>query len=217
MDSPAGYARLRALMAEHRPDLVAVDSLIRVHGANENDAGQMADVFASVKALMREFGAAVWFNDHSRKRSLVSNDPEEMLRGSIKKRAWADTILYVAPGADGTATISHTKARYAERLPDFALRLRVADGAATLTHEGAAETGAAGGKVSDVVAAIRAVRGALGADAVDAATVAGEAGCSERTAAKHLKALVGAGHVAVREVRGGTGRPRKVYDLRERQ
>jgi hypothetical protein len=97
--------------------LTIVDSLTRVHGADENSAGQMADVFANAKALMRAHGTAILFADHLRKRGLV-NDPEEMLRGSTEKRAWPDGILVVEPdGSEGTGlVVRHVKARHGRRL-----------------------------------------------------------------------------------------------------
>ncbi|HEV2109535.1 MAG TPA: AAA family ATPase, partial [Thermomicrobiales bacterium] len=61
LDANPGVAHLDALIARYRPHLVILDSLTRVHGANENDAGQMADVFANAKAIMRRYETALLF------------------------------------------------------------------------------------------------------------------------------------------------------------
>lgn len=211
VDDPHGYHCYRQWIEAHRPDVVIIDSMIRVHGADENSAGQMADVFASVKGLMREFNTAVVFVDHSRKRSMVDNSPEEMLRGTIEKRAWADSILYIAPADDGTMRVSHTKMRYGARLPDFRIRLNVDDGAARVVYDGeAVDRGAA--TLTVVHSALLAVREALGPDATDVLSVAAQVGCAEKTARKHLKALVAGGQIAPRNVPSHGGRPRIVFD-----
>lgn len=186
VDTDDGFARIDDLMRQHRPSLVAADSLIRLHGAEENNSGQMADVFASVKRLMAAHGAAFLFTDHARKKSLVGNDPEEMQRGSSEKRAWADSILYVSPGDEGGVTVAHTKARYAARHPDFRVELQIGDGAAGLRYAGAAARPAGGAKLTEIVAAIHAVKTQLGPDASSIDVIAGQAECSAPTARKYL-------------------------------
>ena len=67
VDTEEGFAGLGALLATYKPAVVVGDSLVRMHGRNENDAGQMADVFASVRRLMLAHGCAVVFAHYARK------------------------------------------------------------------------------------------------------------------------------------------------------
>jgi RecA-family ATPase len=86
LDTPEGVKHIEAMITEHRPVLTIFDSLTRFHGKEENDAGQMADVFGVAKALMRTYGTGELFVDHLRKQG-TNDKPEDMLRGSTEKRA----------------------------------------------------------------------------------------------------------------------------------
>ncbi|MDP9362632.1 MAG: AAA family ATPase [Chloroflexota bacterium] len=211
LDVNPGAAHLDGLLAAHKPGLTILDSLTRVHGADENSAGQMADVFANAKALMRAHGTALLFTDHIRKKSLL-NDPEEMLRGSTEKRAWPECILFATPGERGTLTVTHVKARFTERLPDFAVTVAVdkAVGAATVTHAGAAPSQGEA-KANDLLQAIHALKAQLGDDGADATTVAGWLDVHPDTVRRHAKRLVAAGILATRKASTG-GAPKDVYD-----
>jgi len=212
LDANPGAARLDALLTEHRPGLVILDSLTRVHGADENSAGQMADVFANTKALMRSHKTAFVFTDHIRKKSLL-NDPEEMLRGSTEKRAWPECILFAQPAEAGQLTVTHVKARYTEKVPDFTVAVRVDRdaGSATVLHTGAAMP-AAEAKANDLLAAIHALKAQLGEDGADATTVAAWLDVHADTVRRHIKKLAAAGIVGVRRVKTN-GAPKDVYDV----
>jgi stage III sporulation protein SpoIIIAA len=213
LDRADDWAYLDGLMAAHKPALVTLDSLTRIHGADENSAGQMADVFRNVRMLMRTHGASVVIADHLRKRGLI-NDPEEMLRGSTEKRAFPECILFAAPAQDGQVQITHVKARYTRRLDDFTVKIAVDEEAATVRHTGAAVPSRVA-KLNEVVGAVHAVKAQLGNDASDARTVALYLECSEDTANRHLKKLVAAELVVARRVESGErGRPRTVYDVK---
>ena len=209
--------RLDRLLTEYRPSLVIFDSLTRVHGADENHAGQMADVFGNAKALMRHHGAAFLFTDHVRKRGLI-NEPEEMLRGSTEKRAWPDCILSVEPdGRDPSSlVVRHTKARHGRKLDPFVVKIDVdeAEGTARLVHAGEASTDQAT-RGHDIVQAIHALQAQLGPDGADATTAAAWLGCSPDTVRRHVVKLAAAGLVAVRKAEASSkGGPRRdVYDV----
>ena len=212
LDANPGAAHLDTLIARHRPRLVILDSLTRVHGANENDAGQMADVFANARAIMRRHDTALLFLDHVRKKSLV-NDPEEMLRGSTEKRAWPECILFAAPADKRTLTITHVKARFTERVPDFTVSIDVdrEAGTATVRHAGA-PVGQQEAKAGDLIGAIHALQAELGPDGADATTVAAWLECSPDTVRRHVGRLIKAGIVASRPVRTG-GRNKETFHV----
>ncbi len=212
VDADPGAAQLDALLAKHQPGLTILDSLTRVHGANENDAGQMADVFANAKAAMRRHQTALLFTDHIRKKSLL-NDPEEMLRGSTEKRAWPEGILFAQPGDRGTLTVTHVKARFTEKLADFTVAVEIdkETGAATVRHTGAAPSQGET-KTNELIAAIHALKAQHGEDGADATTVAGWVEVHPDTVRRHIKRLAAAGIVGVRRV-GTRGAPKDVYDV----
>ena len=224
VDAGVGVAHLDALLTRHRPGLVIADSLTRVHGGDENSAGQMADVFYNVKQLMRAHKCAFLFTDHVRKRGLI-NDVEEMLRGSTEKRAWPDSILAVEPSDQGRdlLTVSHTKARHGPRLDPFAVRLEI--GGLPMDPMGSVHGArlAYGGEVrpdqrsraNDIVAAIHSLKAQQGEDAADATAVAAWMDCSADTVRRHVARLVGANILAVRKAAASSkGGPRRdVYDV----
>jgi hypothetical protein len=213
IDSASPRRQLDQLMCDHQPGLVIFDSLTRVHGANENDAGQMADVFANFEQVRREFGCTVLLIDHLRKKGLI-NDREEMLRGSTEKRAWPDTILFAEPAERGVLTVSHIKARFSERVSDFSVAVTVDnnEGTATLRYHGAAPSQGQA-KADDLLAAIHALQKQLGPDGADATTIAGWLDCSDDTVRRRAGKLVTASILTQRRVETD-GRPKMVYDVR---
>jgi hypothetical protein len=204
---------LDQLIQENRPGLVIFDSLTRVHGANENDAGQMADVFANFEQLRREYECTIILIDHLRKKGLI-NDQAEMLRGSTEKRAWPDTILFAEPAERGALTITHIKSRFSERQADFSVAISVDNeaGSATVRHQGATPSQNQA-KADDVIAAIHALQHQLGPDGADATTIAAWLDCSDDTVRRRAGKLVAASILAERRVETH-GRPKMVYDVR---
>ena len=84
-------SRLRVLLASLRPSLVIIDSLIRVHGAEENSATEMAQSFAVVKGWVREFGCSFLFADHQKKPGTFGTIPDlleplQLLPGAYNTR-----------------------------------------------------------------------------------------------------------------------------------
>ncbi len=213
----AGFARLNELMTRHQPKLVVADSLTRVHGANENDAGQMSDVFHNVKLLMRAHGASFLFTDHVRKRGII-NDPDEMLRGTTEKRAWPDSILAVEPQEQDRSalTVTHTKSRHSQRLAPFGVQMEIDElgRTARLAYAGAVSRTQAT-KANDIILAIHALQEQLGPDGADATTVAAWIDASEETVRRHVGKLVKAGIVRTRKATPSEkgGRPKNVYDV----
>lgn len=216
LDSHEGFARADALIAMHKPIAVFVDSMTRVHGADENSAGQMADFFRNGKTLMRTHGVALIFLDHLRKKGLL-NDPEEMLRGSTEKRAWPDSIMFLAPADRDQIQVSHIKSRFSEKIPDFRIKIEVNKDLQTaeVLHDGAAPAQETS-KANEIIAAIHALHAQLGPDGADDLKISAWIECSPDTVARHTKKLVSAEILAIRTVHSSErgGRPRKVYDVK---
>lgn len=90
---------------DFRPSLIVLDSLTRLHGKEENNAGDMADLFNNgIKPLARETGAAVALIHHHDK---GANGP----RGSGDILAAADAGLDVYSGGPGAFRVKLSKSR----------------------------------------------------------------------------------------------------------
>ena len=215
LDTQAGVDHLTRVIEQCQPGLVILDSLTRVHGADENDAGSMASVFAVAKHLMRVHHTAVLFTDHLRKKSVI-NDPEEMLRGSTEKRAWPDSILFAAPGDGTQIRITHVKSRWSQRLDPFAIDLAVDEDAGTASIRYAGEVRSdAITRGNDILEAIHAIRGQLGPDGADATAIAAWLDCGPDTVRRHVRKLVSAGLVRTRRAMASDrgGKPKDVYEI----
>lgn len=130
---------LRRLLAEYQPVLVVVDSLIRVHSADENSASEMARVFEIVKELVREFSCALLFADHQRKPGQFNVSADQLLRGSTEKAAFVDTLLSLKKQEEHLV-VEHSKSRFAEPVPAFLVRIHDPQpGQTTVLYAGEAE------------------------------------------------------------------------------
>ncbi|MBI4583065.1 MAG: AAA family ATPase [Planctomycetes bacterium] len=142
LSDPAKLAAFRQLFSNLKPDLVIVDSLIRIHQADENDAKQMAGIFRTLRELMREHGFTVLLIDHHRKLQPFGESLSQ-LRGSTEKAAAVDMVILLLK-KNGQLEIEHAKSRYAEPVPAFIVELKdPVPGQTTVTHAGGAAEAAA--------------------------------------------------------------------------
>jgi len=115
--------QFREILADVRPSLVVIDSLIRVHNADENSATDMSKVFRAIKSLYDEFECAFVICDHARKVQASGNTPDQSLRGTSDKFNFADTVLSGTAKSGNQRIIEHTKSRYAQAVPGFVVEL----------------------------------------------------------------------------------------------
>lgn len=115
---PQSVASLQQLVHDHKPALVIIDALIRVHAAEENSATEMSRVFAVLKKIVREAGCSFFIADHQRKPGQYPTRVNARLRGSSEKAAFVDTLLSLR-GQDGHIVVEHSKSRFAEPEPAF--------------------------------------------------------------------------------------------------
>jgi hypothetical protein len=85
--------RLEATVSLHRPKLLILDPLVRIHAADENASNAMAALLGYLRALQRAMGVAVALTHHSRKRLTLG--PGYNLRGSSDLYAWTDCLLFI--------------------------------------------------------------------------------------------------------------------------
>jgi len=204
---PASLQQLRQLLETLHPTLVIVDSLIRVHRAKENDATEMAQVFAEVKALIRDFGCTFLFADHHRKPGNFGISPDLLLRGSTDKAAFVDTLLSLQR-KQGTVIVEHSKSRFAEPVPAFVIRIEdIGETATAVVYSGEAEQIKQAARQE---VAIEFLESGLGqGDWImrkDLVAQAKDAGVSEKTLDEALKALEAAGQVERENRKPDTGR-----------
>ncbi len=85
--------RLLDTVARIAPRLLVLDPLVRLHGIDENAAGEVAPILGFLRDLQRRFETAVLLVHHARKSGAAR--PGQALRGSSELHAWGDSNLYL--------------------------------------------------------------------------------------------------------------------------
>lgn len=213
LDTPEGMMAIDALLNQHKPVAVFLDSFTRFHGGNENSSGEMAGVFRNAKALMQAHKTIFIFLDHIRKKSFI-NDIDEMIRGSSEKKAWPDSIIYLTGMEKGLIRVDHIKMRWAETVPNFRIRTDIDSyrKTAELVYDGLAPSMDTT-KANDLILAIHSINEQLGSGHTDATTLSAWLSCSPDTVTRHAKKLVAASILKQVTVRGTGGRSKITYDV----
>lgn len=108
---------------EHEITFVTIDSLIRVHGSNENDATEMSRVFTRLKKLTVA-GISVLITHHNRKPGGNSGGGSQEMRGSSDILAALD--CHLALRRDGRKLkLTQTKLRLYEETSPIEVELTV--------------------------------------------------------------------------------------------
>jgi hypothetical protein len=123
-----------------RPRLLLLDPLVRLHGIDENHAGEVAELLAYFRSLQRELDLSVILVHHTRKNAAGGTAAGLGLRGSSDIHAFGDSNLYLRRTSDRLMLSSEHRAAAAAR--SVYLELVVAD--AETTH--LAVTGDVGGE-----------------------------------------------------------------------
>jgi RecA-family ATPase/DNA-binding transcriptional ArsR family regulator len=101
----------------HDIKLLMIDSLVRVHGADENTAQDMAAVFKQLRRFAGQ-GITVLITHHNRKPGANKGGSRHEMRGSSDILAAVD--CHIALRRDGDfVTVEQTKQRYAKELSAF--------------------------------------------------------------------------------------------------
>jgi hypothetical protein len=93
LDLDRDRARLAATLAHHRPRLLILDPLVRLHRIDENSANEMAALLAELRILQRRYQLALVLVHHLRKQSGPVDG--QALRGSGDLHAWGDSNLFL--------------------------------------------------------------------------------------------------------------------------
>jgi AAA domain len=78
-----------------RPKLLVLDPLVRLHGIDENRAGEVAELLGYFRSLQRQLGISVLLVHHTRKNAGDGAAAGQGLRGSGDIHAFGDSNLYL--------------------------------------------------------------------------------------------------------------------------
>jgi hypothetical protein len=113
-----------------RPRLLLLDPLVRLHGIDENHAGEVAELLAYFRSLQRQFDLSVLLVHHTRKNAAGGAAAGQGLRGSSDIHAFGDSNLYLRRSREHLVLSSEHRAAPAS--PPVCLQLIAAN--AETTH-----------------------------------------------------------------------------------
>lgn len=95
LDRTPDCTRLQGTVQRLAPRLLLLDPLVRLHGIDENHAGEVAGLLAYFRLLQRQFDLSVILVHHTRKNAAVGVAAGQGLRGSSDIHAFGDSNLYL--------------------------------------------------------------------------------------------------------------------------
>ncbi len=95
LDRGPDRARLLETTKRLRPRLLILDPLVRLHGIDENHAGEVAELLAYFRSLQRQLDLSVLLVHHTRKNAAAGVAAGQGLRGSSDIHAFGDSNLYL--------------------------------------------------------------------------------------------------------------------------
>lgn len=111
--------RLVRTLEQHRPRLLLLDPLVRLHRLDENSAQEISGLLGFLREIQRSFDCAVVLVHHASKKQ--RSRPGQSLRGSSDLHAFGDSNAYLA--ADGDDLVLTMEHRSAAAPPPVRLRL----------------------------------------------------------------------------------------------
>ena len=130
LDRDPDRTRLLETTQRLRPRLLLLDPLVRLHGIDENNAGEVAKLLAYFRSLQRQLDLAVLLVHHTRKNAAGGVAAGQGLRGSSDIHAFGDSNLYLRRTRDNLVLSSEHRAAPAS--PPVSLELVTTD--AQTTH-----------------------------------------------------------------------------------
>ena len=95
LDRDPDRTRLLETTRRLRPRLLLLDPLVRLHGIDENHAGEVAELLAYFRSLQRQLDLSVLLVHHTRKNAAGGAAAGQGLRGSSDIHAFGDSNLYL--------------------------------------------------------------------------------------------------------------------------
>jgi AAA domain len=93
-----------------RPRLLLLDPLVRLHGIDENNAGEVAELLGYIRSLQRRLGLSVVLVHHTRKNAAGGAAAGQGLRGSGDIHAFGDSNLYLRRAGQRLMLLSEHRA-----------------------------------------------------------------------------------------------------------
>jgi hypothetical protein len=128
LDQERHRTRLLETARQLRPRLLILDPLVRLHGIDENNAGEVAQLLAYIRSLQRQLDLSVVLVHHTRKNT-AGMAAGQGLRGSSDIHAFGDSNLYLRRSTQHLVLSNEHRAAPAS--PAVQLRLVAADGQTT--------------------------------------------------------------------------------------
>jgi hypothetical protein len=129
LDRDPDRTRLLETTRRLRPRLLLLDPLVRLHGIDENHAGEVAGLLAYFRKLQRQLDLAVLLVHHTRKNAAGGVAAGVGLRGSGDIHAFGDSNLYLRRTKEHL--VLTTEHRAAPPAPPVSLELVTTDAATT--------------------------------------------------------------------------------------
>lgn len=115
--------KLSDLIKNNGYEFLILDSLVRFHSKDENDASSMAKVTEALKEIAKT-GATILFTHHHRKQSIFgSKNPGQSMRGSSEILAFVDCHMAIDKQED-YLLITQTKNRQEQEIKPFKIQIR---------------------------------------------------------------------------------------------
>ena len=121
LDRDPDRTRLLEAARQLQPRLLLLDPLVRLHGIDENNAGEVAGLLAYFRSLQRQLELSVVLVHHTRKNAAGGVAAGQGLRGSSDIHAFGDSNLYLRRTRDHLVLQSEHRA--APALPPVHLQL----------------------------------------------------------------------------------------------
>jgi hypothetical protein len=128
LDREPHQNRLLETARRLRPRLLLLDPLVRLHGVDENHAGEVAQLLAYFRLLQRRLDLSVILVHHTRKNATGGAAAGQGLRGSSDLHAFGDSNLYLRRVRERLVLLSEHRAAPAS--PAVSLELVTTDAAA---------------------------------------------------------------------------------------
>jgi hypothetical protein len=129
LDRPPHQKRLLETAKRLRPRLLLLDPLVRLHGVDENNAKEVAELLAYFRLLQRQLDLSVILVHHTRKNAAGGVAAGQGLRGSGDLHAFGDSNLYLRRVRQQLVLLNEHRAAAAS--PAVTLELVVTDAATT--------------------------------------------------------------------------------------
>jgi hypothetical protein len=152
LDRDPHRSRLLETAKRLRPRLLLLDPLVRLHGIDENKAGEVAGLLAYFRALQRELDLSVILVHHTRKNAAGGAAAGQGLRGSGDLHAFGDSNLYLR--RTGQRLLLSSEHRAAPAPPPVCLELVATDAQTTHLEVVADVDGQKRGNLQDQVLAV---------------------------------------------------------------